>query len=247
MNSEVGIPEDDSIHDYRRLYSLPVPFLWREEDWARIDYDGYWLLATQLLPSPPARILDAGCGCGMGARRLVDAGYTVTGVDFNERGTAYARIFVPEAEFICADLRELTSVGDKPFDAATCIEVLEHVPPADRLEVLRSIHKAIKPGGTLVLSTPSPRMYPNPKDYERARLADLRHDLSLAGFAVSATRFQHRDSPVMSPRVWRFITNSHYDLLFLRRFARRLFLRWFNEAPEARKSRRYIIRAERSE
>jgi SAM-dependent methyltransferase len=43
-------------------------------------------------------------------------------------------------------------LGDAGFDTVVCTEVLEHVP--DPLKALREMHRVLKPGGHLILSTP---------------------------------------------------------------------------------------------
>ena len=60
-----------------------------------------------LLPAA-ARVLDAGCGCGVPvARDLVAAGHHVTGVDVSAVQIDRARRLVPAAEFVRADLTTL--------------------------------------------------------------------------------------------------------------------------------------------
>ncbi len=48
-----------------------------------------WL--ADILPPPPARVLDAGCGEGALSRRLADAGYAVTAIDADPAAVAAAR------------------------------------------------------------------------------------------------------------------------------------------------------------
>ena len=238
---------DDPAKDYRRRYRLPDQFVWDVADWPRIDFDGYTALALDLLPEPPGRVLDVGSGPGAGAARLVERGYDVTGVDYNERAVGFARLMVEPATFVLGDIRALDEVDELGggFDAAWCIEVLEHIPPRYRREVLAGTGRRLRPGGTFVLTTPTPRMHGNVWGYPRAILADLIADLDASGFGSIDVRYQHRLGTLFSPNVWRLISNGAYDVRAARRLLRRLFLRRWNAVAVEGPAGRYVIRAVR--
>jgi SAM-dependent methyltransferase len=110
----------------------------------------------RLLPSPPARILDAGCGPGLYAVPLAALGYSVTGVDVSEAALRHAREVARQAHpsgdirFVKGDLR---SVPLEPgtFDAALLVYfVLEAFPRAEQHLVLKRIATALAPDGTLI-------------------------------------------------------------------------------------------------
>jgi 2-polyprenyl-3-methyl-5-hydroxy-6-metoxy-1,4-benzoquinol methylase len=66
------------------------------------DPEEYRVWTGELLASLRAgsRVLDIGCGCGVPvARRLVDAGHVVTGIDISERQIERARSLVPVRHF----------------------------------------------------------------------------------------------------------------------------------------------------
>ncbi len=238
---------DDPERDYRRRYRLPDQFVWDEADWPRIDFDGYTALALDRLPDPPARVLDVGCGPGAGAARLVERGYDVTGIDYSERAIGFARVLVERATFVTGDIRALDEVeglGDA-YDAAWCIEVLEHVPQRYRRDVLSGAGRCLRPGGTLVLTTPTPRMHGNVWDYPRATLRELRSDLDAAGFGSIDVRYQHRLGTLFTPSVWKLISNRAYDVRAARRLLRRVFLRRWNAVREEQTAGRYVIHAVR--
>jgi ubiquinone biosynthesis O-methyltransferase len=98
-----------------------------------------------------ARVLDVGCGNGYLTNSLAEQGFVAHGVDPSDTGIDVARRFYPTVTFDCIDLTR-ESLQLPSFDAATCIEVLEHV-YAPRL-LLAATFAALKPGGTLVLTTP---------------------------------------------------------------------------------------------
>jgi SAM-dependent methyltransferase len=235
---------DDPARDYRRRYELPDQFVWDIADWPRIDFDGYTSVALRLLPPPPARVLDVGSGPGMVARRLVEHGYDVTGVDFNERAVAFGELLVPGATMRHGDIRHLNDLPlSGPFDAALCVEVLEHVPPEDRRLVIASVRSVLREGGTFVLTTPTPRMWPNPWDYRRASRHELEHMLESDGFEVRTVAFQHRMTPWFSPAAWRLWSNRAYDVRVIRRLLRRVFLHRWNEVADESRAGRYVIEA----
>jgi 2-polyprenyl-3-methyl-5-hydroxy-6-metoxy-1,4-benzoquinol methylase len=239
---------EDPSKDYRRRYQVPDQFVWDEAAWARIDFDGYTAMALDLLPHPPGRVLDVGCGPGLTSRRLLERGYEVTGVDYNERAVGFAKVLVPGASFLKGDIRMLTRTEglDSSFDAAICIEVLEHVPPADRAAVLGEIGAVVAPGGRLVITTPSARLAGNPWDYERPDLPELRSALRAGGFEPISVRYQHRLTTLFHPAIWRLFSNDAYDIRAIRRLLRRVFLARWNEVRDEARAGRYVIAARRS-
>jgi SAM-dependent methyltransferase len=97
-------------------------------------------------------VLEVGIGCGVFTRSLAQAGFMVRAIDINAdfvRGVA----LVPNVVAIEADGTQPGVMGSD-FDLALCSEVLEHVPPASSLAMLRHLHDALRPGGLLILSTP---------------------------------------------------------------------------------------------
>jgi 2-polyprenyl-3-methyl-5-hydroxy-6-metoxy-1,4-benzoquinol methylase len=94
------------------------------------------------------QVLDLGCAQMMNAD-LQRAGRTVTGVDMEQ-----PRSDVRYERFLVGNVFELESLDDgRLYDTIVAGEFIEHVErPYDLLRVLRA---RLKPGGTLVLSTPN--------------------------------------------------------------------------------------------
>ncbi len=61
-----------------------------------------------------------------------------------------ARVNHPEVRFEQIGLQELAFEGE--FDAAICIDAMEHVPPEDWPRVLTNLRRALRPGGHLHLT-----------------------------------------------------------------------------------------------
>ena len=71
---------------------------------------------------------------------------------------------------------------DGEFDYVFCTEVMEHVP--EPAAFLREIHRVMKPGGVLIMTTPFlVPLHEEPHDYYRYTIHGIRHLLSGAGFS----------------------------------------------------------------
>lgn len=102
----------------------------------------------ELLPPPPARILDVGAGEGYFTKVLSDKGYEVEACDYLQE------IFkVKDVPFHKADLNLSIPLPDNTYDAIVSIEVLEHL--ENHIRFMSEIMRVTKPGGRLVLTTPN--------------------------------------------------------------------------------------------
>lgn len=128
-------------------YGSPEPFAYQRELRAALQP---WL---NDIPKG-ARILDAGCGNGYLSGVLLEAGFSVTGVDASESGIRICRETYPKGRFHVASMDDpaLPSVTGQDFDAIMATEVIEHMlSPRLFLENCRAI---LKSGGPLILTTP---------------------------------------------------------------------------------------------
>jgi ubiquinone/menaquinone biosynthesis C-methylase UbiE len=103
------------------------------------------------------RVLDIGCGNARDIARIAACGGHVIGVDISEGMVAAARQEVERmgGNEITLQVGDATRLDfpDASFDKVLCSEVIEHIPDAP--QALREMHRVLKPGGTLVLSTPN--------------------------------------------------------------------------------------------
>ena len=94
------------------------------------------MLLRRHLGPPPCRVLDVGCGLGSYGRSLLTDGYAWLGAEVDAADCAeLARLGLPHRH---VDGRSLP-FADASFDAAVCLEVLEHLD--DPAAVLREIHR----------------------------------------------------------------------------------------------------------
>lgn len=151
-------------------------------------------------------VLDAGCGLGLYAVDLSQAGAIVTGIDLNEDALRSARASATaRTSFIRADLNEpLEFLGYRSFDAILCSLVLHYI--EDWSAVLSEFKHLLKPHGRLALSVQHPfadyfdadsknyynreRWYSGNPDcpFWRRSLEEIMESLAGAGFAIDRVR-----------------------------------------------------------
>ena len=112
------------------------------------------LVREALATQPGERILDVGCGPGFYVSELLDQvgpEGSVVGVDVSPQMLAVAQRRTEghsNVEFHQADAVALPA-SDGEFDAALSVQVLEYV--ADATKALTEMHRALKPGGRVVV------------------------------------------------------------------------------------------------
>jgi SAM-dependent methyltransferase len=108
-----------------------------------------------LLPTPPAKLLDLGCGTGWTSLSFARRGYDVTGQDISETAIQYANKImdhekIDHLRFIVGDYEDMNF--DNEFDCAVFFDSLHH---ADNEEdAIRMVYRALKPGGICITSEP---------------------------------------------------------------------------------------------
>ena len=112
------------------------------------------------------KVLDVGCGGGILAEAMADAGAEVTGIDLSEKALGVARLHLLESgrkvEYRQIAAEELAAEMAGAFDVVTCMEMLEHVP--DPGSIVAACAALVKPGGHVFFST----LNRNPKSYALA-------------------------------------------------------------------------------
>lgn len=142
---------------------------WYREDLAHIHDVGFGDYALRAAPGilevlnrsgvREDLVVDLGCGSGLLARELVNAGYRVLGIDISAAMIEIARRRVPEAEFRVGSLFEeeippcgaVVSVGEV-FNYLFDLRGDEDALP----RLFRRVHDALTPGGVFVFDVAEP-------------------------------------------------------------------------------------------
>jgi len=109
-------------------------------------------------PVTGLRALDIGCGSGVVADFLAQHGADVDAVDANEAAIDFVRENL-ERDGLRAHLG-LANELDFPegsFDLIVCMEVIEHMPVEQSVEMLTHAARLLAPGGRLLVTTPNAR------------------------------------------------------------------------------------------
>lgn len=146
---------------------------WYREDLAYIHDVGHANFALRSAPGilkvleengiPEGLVVDLGCGSGLWARELLQAGYRVLGIDISEAMIEIAREKAPGAEFRVGSLFEAQI---PPCDAVTAVsEVLNYLfDPENEVRgldlVFGRVYEALRPGGVFVFDVLGPGQVP---------------------------------------------------------------------------------------
>jgi len=161
-------------------------------------------------------MLEVGCGTGyvLSAIAASHPQLSIAGSDLSGAGLRHARARLPQATLVRADARELPF--DEEFDVVGAFDVLEHVP--EDYEALAAMHRALRPGGGLIVTVPQHRWLWSETDrwsghqrrYSRRELAGK---LAAEGFRLRfTTSFVSLLLPVMAAsRAWGGLSRAPFD------------------------------------
>ena len=156
--------------------------------WSQRAIEYPWVLSqVKRFVRRGSRILDVGCAESLLSHELIAMGYEVWGIDINDYP------FKPKyMRFVKGDVRD-TGLPRNFFDAIVCVSTIEHIglPVYGQKQVdldgdvraIRELHRILKYGGYLFLTTPFAgrgfRLVPGERQYDVHRL-----ELLMRGFEV---------------------------------------------------------------
>lgn len=136
-----------SVSDYNRGHDFG--FEPRESRWRKVEA---WVRRL-----PPGRLLDIGCGSGQGTAHWRSLGWTCEGTDVNPDAVAEASRTMPAK--VCDLNQAPLPYPDGSFDLIFAGEVIEHLVDTDGF--LHEVHRCLRPGGHLLLTTPNLASFEN--------------------------------------------------------------------------------------
>lgn len=179
------------------------------EQLAALEADNFWFRArNQLIIQMLARhfpkmtrYLEIGCGTGYVLSGVATAfrDLDMTGSEIFSAGLEFASRRVPGAELLQMDARHLPY--ENHFEVIGAYDVLEHI--VEDAEVLAEMHRALQPGGGIVLTVPQhPWLWSWQDEYachvRRYTATELRRKVAAAGFTlVYQTSFVALLLPIM--------------------------------------------------
>jgi len=100
------------------------------------------------------KVLDLGCGAGVLAEKMVEAGYTVDAADMSLDMLNFTRErlakFPSESYNVFQAESEYLDIPDNTYDVITCIGVFGYMDDVDAS--IKELRRILKPGGTLIMS-----------------------------------------------------------------------------------------------
>jgi SAM-dependent methyltransferase len=106
------------------------------------------------------QFIDIGCGTGAFTIYASLMGYNALGLSWDERNQTVAqeRAIICKAKTASFEVQDVRRLDERPdlnnrFDVAICFENIEHI--LDDQKLMNDISRCLKPGGRLLLTTPS--------------------------------------------------------------------------------------------
>lgn len=99
-------------------------------------------------------VLDVGCWTGQFEQLAYKSAKKMVGIDPKAEAIEFAKKYLPKVNFLVARADKLP-FSNSYFDTILLLDVIEHLPKGSERMVLKEIIRVIKPGGTLIISTPN--------------------------------------------------------------------------------------------
>ena len=123
------------------------------------------------------RVLDFGCGGGVGSRylaKLLNEDGNLTCVDVSNYWIAKARKRLDKysnVECKSGDIKEL-NISDSSFDVISAIHVIHDIAPVERQDIVKTLSWKLKASGILFIREPIKKSHGMPVEEIRALLSD---------------------------------------------------------------------------
>ena len=177
----------------------------------------------------PTSVLDAGCASGLLVEQLRKRGVEARGIDLSEYAISQAEKTVAEHLSVAS----LTEPIDGRYDLVVCIEVIEHIPPAEAEAAIANLCAA---ADRLLISS-------TPEDFGEATHVNVQPPeawsalLAREGFV----RDLDRDFSYISPWAALYSRSDDPPAEIVRRYDRA----WWRQRREVQEVRRSLLESER--
>lgn len=115
------------------------------------EHEARYIFAARFVKG--MRVLDVACGSGIGTQYLLQAGaHCCIGLDIDPAATDYAKARYTDCRFVRCDATTLC-IAEASVDVVVSFETIEHV--KEQRAFLLECRRVLRPGGTLVCSTPN--------------------------------------------------------------------------------------------
>jgi ubiquinone/menaquinone biosynthesis C-methylase UbiE len=152
-----NMSKDGEINYLKKLHPITIEHA-MNKPWSD-EFCGDYLLELgaiiNLLPKPPKKLLDLGCGTGWTSCFFAKSGFVVTGQDISSDMVECAnknreKEHLENLEFTVCDYEQMQY--DSEFDCAVFYDSLHH---SENMEMaLKMVWKALKPGGICITCEP---------------------------------------------------------------------------------------------
>lgn len=122
----------------------------------RMRYGLQQKLLYEMLPKPPASVIEIGCGTGIFTRRSIEQGFQITVVEPSEAMIEACCQRLSESNLNAGIVRAngvSLPFADGQFSAAYCLNVLSHI--REPITIVAEMTRVIRPGGVVVFNFPN--------------------------------------------------------------------------------------------
>lgn len=168
------------------------------------------MISGGVLPPPPFKIMDFGCGTGGLTQALGQFG-PIEGVDFSEEALAYCQKRGLKNTRL---IQSADEVEAENYDLVGSFDVLEHI--EDDQSVIEALHRSLKPGGVLMVTVPALKVLWGGEDVvshhvRRYTRSEVKAKIQRAGFEViQASYFNSLLFPmILAVRVFHRLFRPH--------------------------------------
>lgn len=235
MRTTTRLTPEQSIQEEQ--YQLPYHYIpqWRNDtfsqtqtwSWGYRYLGGLQVALDQLEAELPHSLVDIGCGDGRFLREVHARcpHIAVTGIDYSQRAVGLARALNPNIEYLCGNI--LSETIDRRFEAASLIEVLEHIEPASVTNFLGAVRSLLVDDGRLILTVPHSNKKTAPKHFQHFSKETLLRTLEPHFAEIAITPFDDIRAPTLKvmDRIFSFphlqLTSPPLLTRFFQRYLRR--------------------------